>query len=75
MADFKNAIVKTLLKSGAWIPTTSKSTDLSNLPFLSKLAEKTVPRQLQDHLKSEDLYDPLQSAYRSGHSSETALTV
>ena len=45
-----------------------------NLPFLSKLLEKTVLCQLQDHLKSNDLYSPFQSAYRTGHSTETALT-
>ena len=47
---------------------------ISNLPFLSKLLEKTVLCQLQDHLKSNDLYSPFQSAYRTGHSTETALT-
>ena len=36
--------------------------------------EKTVLHQLQDHLKSNDLYSSFQSAYHSGHSTETALT-
>ena len=47
---------------------------ISNLPFLSKPLEKTVLCQLQDHLKSNDLYSPFQSAYRTEHSTETALT-
>ena len=38
------------------------------------ILEKPVLCQLQDHLKSNDLYSPFQSAYRSGHSTETALT-
>ena len=45
-----------------------------NLPFLSKLLEKTVLCQLEDHLKSDDFYSPFQSDYWTGHSMETALT-
>ena len=46
---------------------------VSNLPFFSKITEKIVLLQLSQHLESNSLLYPLQSAYRLGHSTETAL--
>ena len=46
---------------------------VSILPFLSKITEKIVLLQLSQHLESSSLLYPLQSAYCSGHSTETAL--
>ncbi|XP_046566282.1 piggyBac transposable element-derived protein 3-like [Haliotis rubra] len=46
---------------------------VSNLPFLSKLIERAVAERLSQHLTLHNLYDPLQSAYRPRHSTETAL--
>ena len=46
---------------------------VSSLPFLSKILEKLVAKQLEAHLSSHRLHDNLQSAYRTGHSTETAL--
>ena len=46
---------------------------MSNLPFVSKLLEKTIARQLADHKTKHSLYGKYQSAYRVGHSTETAL--
>ena len=43
------------------------------MPFLSKITEKIVLLQLSQHLKSNSLLYPLQSAYCLGHSTETAL--
>ena len=43
----------------------------SNLSVISKLLERTVAKQLIRYLK--DLLPNLQSAYRSGHSTETAV--
>ena len=59
-----------------WILTTWKTTDryLTYHSVLSKLLEKAVFCQLQDHLKSNDLYSPYQPAHRTWHSTETALT-
>jgi hypothetical protein len=46
---------------------------VSNLPFLSKILEKLVAKRLETHLSSLRLHDNLQSAYHTGHSTETAL--
>ena len=49
---------------------------ISNLPFLSKVIEKSVQRQLDKHLKFFNLHAEHQSGYRSNHSCETAtLTI
>lgn len=47
---------------------------ISNLSFISKVIEKVVLSQLMDHLCSANLLEPYQSAYKPGHSTETALT-
>ena len=44
-----------------------------NLPFLSKILEKVVLHKLLSHLQENNLNNPFQSAYRSGHSTETIL--
>ena len=46
---------------------------VSNLPFVSKLLERVVLKQLNSHLASNNLLEKNQSAYRQGHSTETAL--
>jgi hypothetical protein len=46
---------------------------VSNLSFLSKLVERVVVKQLTFHPESENLMVPVHSAYRSNHSTETAL--
>ena len=45
----------------------------SNLPFISKVLEKIVLRQLQKHLSDNSLLEMHQSAYRKDHSTETAV--
>ena len=73
-SSFKSAIVRPLLKKVTLDPENLKNyRPVSNLPFLSKILEKVVLKQLLDHLHSNNLVYPLQSAYRSGHSTETAL--
>ena len=47
---------------------------MSNLAYLSKVIERAAAAQLIGHMKSNGLFEPLQSAYREGHSTETALT-
>ena len=46
---------------------------VSNLPYIVKLLEKVVSRRLKDHKTENELYERTQSAYRAGHSTETAL--
>ena len=46
---------------------------VSNLSFISKLLERTINKQLLIHLNDNDLLPEYQSAYRSCHSTETAL--
>ena len=46
---------------------------VANLPFLSKLMERVVLRQLINYLQSNSLLPEMQSAYRRGHSTETAV--
>ena len=46
---------------------------INNLPYVSKLIEKVIVKQLHEHLLTNNLYDAHQSAYRSHHSCETAL--
>ena len=40
---------------------------------MSKVLEKIVAARLEAHLHSNSLYDEVQSAYRTGHSTATAL--
>ena len=46
---------------------------VSNLKFISKLIERIVSTQFPDHLSANNALEPKQSAYRAGHSTETAL--
>ena len=46
---------------------------VSNLTFISKIIEKVISGRLNKHLINNGLFDPLQSAYRDKHSTETAL--
>ena len=45
---------------------------ISNLPFLSKIIEKSVHRQLETYLQRHNLHAEFQSGYKSNHSCETA---
>ena len=46
---------------------------VSNLSFISKVLEKVVAKRLDDNMLDNNLYSPVQSAYRKRHSTETAL--
>ena len=46
---------------------------VSHLSFLSKVIEKVIASRLADHMAANNLMDSMQSAYRKGHSTETAL--
>ena len=46
---------------------------VSNLCFIAKILEKLVLSQVSSYFNSHNLYNACQSAYRPGHSTETAL--
>ena len=70
---FKQAVVRPVLKKVTLDEDAICSyRQISNLQFLSKLVEKEIARQLNVHLDMNTLRDPFQSAYRHGHSTETA---
>ena len=46
---------------------------VSNLCFIAKILEKIVLSQVSSYLNFHNLYNTCQSAYRPGHSTETAL--
>ena len=73
-SDFKTAHVCPLLKKPSLEKNSLKNyRPVSNLAFVSKLIEKAVVHQLNTHLQQNDLVAEFQSAYRGGHSTETAL--
>ena len=46
---------------------------VANMHFTSKLLEKCVASQVSDYISANNLGEPMQSAYRAHHSTETAL--
>ena len=71
---FKEAIVKPLLKKPSLDLNSLKNyRPISNLYFLSKVTEKIVFSQLSAYLNANNLFPTSHSAYRPGHSTETAL--
>ena len=72
--QLKEAMLKPKLKkSNLEFEEYSNFRPISNLKFLSKIIEKAVAAQLMEHLVNNNLEEPLQSAYKRFHSSETAL--
>ena len=72
--QFKQAVVTPLLKKTGLNQNDFKNfRPVSNLPFISKILEKVVLKQLQKHLRDNNFLEPNQSAYRKGHSTETAV--
>ena len=71
--EWKQAIVNPLLKKGAKDVTHKNLRPISNLQFVSKITERAVFDQVYSHMTDNDLFPVLQSAYRKGHSTETAL--
>lgn len=69
----KSAVITPLLKKPSLEPILRNYRPVSNLAFLSKVLERVVAGQLKKHLEDNNLCDIFQSAYRAGHSTETAL--
>ena len=74
--QFKQAVVIPLLKKpGLDTNDLIHFRPVSNLPFISKVLEKIVLRQLQKHLSDNSLLEMHQSAYRKDHSTETVALI
>ena len=72
--SFKSAIISPVLKKPARDHNSLKNyRPVSNLPFLSKVLERVVAKQLTDYMCNHNLHEPLQSAYKRFHSTETSL--
>ena len=73
-SDFKKSLVIPLLKKPSLDRNVLKNyRPVSNLSFISKILERIVFNQITDHLIKNNLIETFQSAYKSGHSTETAL--
>ena len=71
---FKSAVVTPLIKKSSLSKNDLKNyRPVSGLSFISKLAERVVASQLSRHVSLHGLENENQSAYRRGHSTETAL--
>ena len=70
----KHALVRPLLKKkGLQSDNLANYRPVSNLAFLGKVIEKVIVSQLLIYMRNNNLQDELQSAYKKGHSCETAL--
>ena len=71
---FKSAVVTPLIKKPNLPSNDLKNyRPVSGLSFISKLVERVVVKQLLEHIHVHNLDNPYQSAYKAGHSTETAL--
>jgi len=66
-------VIPRLKKSGADPADVKNYRPISNLTYMSKVVERLVCRQLVAYLNQHGLLPSLQSAYRHGHSTETAV--
>lgn len=72
--EMKKAVVTPLLKKpGLDVNILQNYRPVSNLSFVSKSLERVVAARLSKHMCDHGLHEVLQSAYKPGHSTETAL--
>ena len=72
--SLKTAIVRPLIKKANLDKNELKNyRPVSNIPFISKIIEKTVVKRLEKYMSSNSLHEKFQSAYRKNHGTETAL--
>ena len=70
----KQAVITPILKKPSLDTNQLKNyRPVSNIPMWSKVIEKAVASRLNDHLVDNHLNETFQSAYRTLHSTETAL--
>ena len=71
--EFKQAVVTPLIKKPNAKLEYKNYRPVSNLPYISKLLEKVISCQLKQYKQENRLEEPLQSAYKHSHSTQTAL--
>ena len=72
--SMKQALVTPLLKNDDLdLEVLKNYRPVSNLSFLSKVLERVVAARLTNYMTINQLHEPMQSAYRACHSTETAL--
>ena len=81
--SFSSGVFPTCCKSSIIFPLIKKQSldpemltnyrPVAKLSFIPKLIEKAIATQIHDHLINNDIVDNFQSAYKAGHSCETAL--
>jgi len=72
--DLKKALITPIIKKLMLDPEILKNyRPISNVPFISKVIEKCVATQLTLYVTENNMACKWQSAYREGHSTETAL--
>ena len=75
-ASCKSAIISPLIKKqGLDSEILTNYRPVANLSFISKIIEKVMATQIHSHLINNDIVDNFQSAYKTGHSCETALHI
>ena len=73
-SSYKEAILTPILKKPDLNTEDLKnSRPISHLSYVSKLIEKVVAKQITNYVSINNLHEPMQSAYRERHSTETAL--
>ncbi len=73
-SKLKTAIVHPLIKKpGLDSEILNNYRPVSQLAYISKIIEKVVASQIQEHMKKNGLLETMQSAYKEAHSTETAL--
>ena len=73
-STFKLAVITPLLKKAGMDDSDTRSyRPISNLSVLSKILERVVAKQMVSYLNDNSLMPEVQSAYRTHHSTETAL--
>ena len=72
--EFKKAMITPVLKKPSLNKEELKNyRPVANMQLASKLVEKCAAKQVINHVQSNNLQEPMQSAYRACHATETAL--
>ncbi len=73
-SSLKHAVVEPLLKKPGLDPSVLQNfRPISKLPFIAKILENVVFRQLSSFLAEVDIMDTFQSGFRTVHSTESSL--